>query len=85
MKTTVYKYCLFMVTNLATGMLMAQSVNNSPVAFKEIQKKWATDNFTIREIKTKELQIAPSKIVLLNMNNTPAITKEKSSKKKKIN
>lgn len=84
MKTMVYKYCLFMAVNLVTGMVMAQSVNNSSVAFKDIQKNWATDNFTIREIKKKQLQIVPSKIVLLN--NTLAKTeKEKSSKKKKIN
>ena len=67
---------------MATSGLMAQSANKSPLAFKEIQKTWATDNFTIREIKKQELQIAPSKIILLN--NAPAITgKEKSSKKKK--
>ncbi len=82
MKTKIYKYCLYMTAAMATGGLMAQSANNSAVAFKEIQKAWATDNFTIREIKKKELQIAPSKITLLN--NAPAITgKEKSSKKKK--
>ena len=82
MKTKIYKYCLYITAAMATSGLMAQSGNNSTVAFKEIQKNRATDNFTIREIKKKELQIAPSKIVLLN--NAAAITgKEKSSKQKK--
>jgi len=82
MKTKIYKYCLYISAAMATSGLMAQSGNNSTVAFKEIQKNWATDNFTIREIKKKELQITPSKIVLLN--NAAAITgKEKSSKQKK--
>jgi len=84
MKIKIYKYCLNIVATLATNGLMAQSANNSSVAFREVQQKWTTDNFTIREIKKKELQIAPSKLVLLN--NAPANPgKEKSSKKKKDN
>ena len=82
MKTKIYKYCLYITANLAASGLMAQSSNDSPVAFKEIQKKWSPDNFTIREIKKKELQIAPSNVVLLN-NAAEVRGKEKSTKKKK--
>jgi hypothetical protein len=82
MKTKIYKYCLYITATLAASGLMAQSSKDSPVPYKEIQKKWAPDNFTIREIKKKELQIAPSNVVLLN--NAPEIRgKEKSTKKKK--
>ena len=84
MKTKIYKYCLYIIATLSTNMLMAQSANNTPVAFKEIQKKWGPDNFTIREIKKKELQIAPSNVVLLN-NAAEIRGKEKSTKKKKDN
>ena len=63
---------------MAAQGLAAQSTSDVP--FKEIHKNGATDNFTIREIKKKELQIAPSKIVILNQ---PAIADQKKSVKKK--
>ena len=80
MKTGVYKYCFFIMTTMAAKGLVAQSTSNHKVAFKEIHKNGATDNFTIREIKMKELQIAPSKIVTLNQASVK--DRKKSAKKK---
>ena len=79
MKTRICKYCLILITMIVAKGLAAQSLTGVP--FKEIHKGGATDNFTIREIKKKELEIVPSKIVPLNQ---PASTdRKKSSKKKK--
>jgi len=66
------------MTTMAVKGLAAQSTTDVP--FKEIHKNGATDNFTIREIKKKELQIVPSKIVKLNQ--PAALDRKKSSKKK---
>jgi hypothetical protein len=82
MKTIFYKFSFFIAANLVTGISMAQSANDKPVAFKDIEKKFASDHFTIREIKKKELEITPSKIVLLN-NTIQAKGKEKWSRRKK--
>lgn len=82
MKTVFYKHLLAIAGILITGITMAQSAKNTVVPFKEIQRKQFTDNFTAREIKKKELVIAPSQIVLLNIaGNQPA--KEKPNRKKK--
>ena len=70
------------MTTMAVKGLSAQSTSNLSVPFKEIHKNGATDNFTIREIKKKELQIVPSKIVLLNQ---PVATDRKKSSKNKTN
>lgn len=78
MKTIFYKPLFFIAANLVTGT--AQSVSDKPVAFKDIQKNNTADHFTIREIKKKELEITPSKIVLLNMVILPG--KEKPIRKK---
>ena len=78
MKTRIYKYCFIVMTSMAAKELAAQSTIAVP--FKENHKNGATDNFTIREIKKKELQIVPSKIVTLNQ---PAATDRKKSAKKK--
>ena len=67
------------MTMMAAKGLAAQSTSGVP--FKEIHKNGATDNFTIREIKKKELQIVPSKIV--NLNQPAASDSKKSLKKKK--
>ena len=66
------------MTTVAAKGLAAQSKTEVP--FKEIHKNGATDNFTIREIKKKELQIVPSKI--LSLNQSPAMDRKKSPKKK---
>jgi len=81
MKTKVYKYFFIIMTMMAANGLAAQSTTDVP--FKEIHKNGATDNFTIREIKKKALQIVPSKIVKLNQ--PAALDKKKSSKKKTSN
>ena len=65
---------------MAAKGLVAQSTSDHKVAFKEIHKNGATDNFTIREIKMKELKIAPSKIVTLNQ--VSAMDRKKSAMKK---
>jgi len=78
MKTRICKYCFIVMTTMAVKGLSAQSTSNLSVPFKEIHKNGATDNFTIREIKKKELQIVPSKIVLLNQ---PVATDRKKSLK----
>lgn len=84
MKTIFHKNILFAAGILITGIAMAQSGNNTVVPFKDIQRKQVTDNFTAREIKKKELEIAPSQIVLLsNIGNQP-IRKEQNRRKKKI-
>jgi hypothetical protein len=83
MTTTICKYCFFIITTLAAKGLAAQSASDVSVAFKEIHKNGSTENFTIREIKKKELQIVPSKIVTLNQ--VPAIDRKNSSKKRKYN
>ncbi len=80
MKTTFYKYFIFVTINLVAIPAMAQSKKDSTVAFKELNKENTADNFTIREIKKKELEIAPSKVVLLNSSS---ITDQQKSKKKK--
>jgi hypothetical protein len=77
MKTTIYKYCFIVMIMMAAKGLAAQTTS---VPFKEINKSGATDNFTIREIKKKELEIVPSKIVTLNQ---PGATPVKKSSKKK--
>ena len=84
MKTIYYKHFLFVAGILTTGMAMAQSANNSTILFKEIHRKQFTDNFTAREIKKKELEIAPSQIVLLNMAGNQPIKEDKNKKKKKV-
>jgi hypothetical protein len=85
MKSVHYKHVLFIIATLITGMAMAQSANRSTIPFKEIHQKQFTDNFTGREIKKKELDIAPSKIVLLNtVANNPS-KEDKTRKEKKIN
>jgi hypothetical protein len=84
MKTIFYNYLLFIAGMLITDIAMAQSGNNSITPFKEIQRKQFTDNFTAREIKKKELQIAPSQIVLLNVANSLQTKETKYRKKKKI-
>ena len=81
MKTRICKYCFIIMTMMAANGLAAQSTTDVP--FKEIHKNGATDNFTIREIKKKALQIVPSKIVTLNQ--PAALDKKKSSKKKTSN
>ena len=70
-----------MMATLATTVLMAQSAGDSSVPFKERLKNGATDNFTIREIKKKELQITPSKIVSLNY--APARHEKKNHQRSK--
>jgi len=79
MKTRIYKYCFIVMTTIAAEGLAAQSTTNFSVPFKEVHKNGATDNFTTREIKKKELQIVPSKIVTLNQ---AAATHRKRSAKK---
>lgn len=78
-----YKYFLFTISTLISGMAMAQSVNNSDIPFKEIQRKKFTDNFTGRDIKKKELEITPSQIVFLNTAGTRPTKDEKNRKNKK--
>ena len=80
MKTRIYKYFFVILATFAAKGLAAQSTGNVSVPFKEIYKSGASDNFTIREIKQKELQIAPSKIVTLNRSS--AITRKSSPKNK---
>jgi len=84
MKTFYYKHFLSIVGMLITGMVMAQSANNSTIPFKEIHRKLLTDNFTAREIKKKELELAPSQIVFLNIAGNHPAKKEKYRKMKKI-
>jgi hypothetical protein len=81
MKTTLYKHLLLIAGTLITGLAMAQSSGNFVVPIKEIQKKQLTDNFTAREIKKKELQIAPSRIILLNLVANRQTQDEKNRKK----
>jgi hypothetical protein len=83
MKTTFYKHLLFAAGILITGIAMAQTANNTVVPFKEIQRKQSTDNFTAREIKKKELEIAPSQIVLLNIGGNPRQLKKSKIGKRK--
>ena len=83
MKTRIYKYFFLIMATLAAKGLAAQSKGNVSVPFKEIYKSGAIDNFTIREIKKKELQIAPSKVVALN--RIPAINKKNFRKNKMVN
>jgi predicted chitinase len=86
MNTIYYKHLLSIACTLITGMVIAQSANNSTMPFKEIHQKQFTDNFTAREIKKKELEIAPSQIVFLNITgNQPTKEEKKYMKKKKMN
>ena len=66
METQVYKYCFIVMAAMVANELAAQTTTAVP--FKDIHKNGATDNFTIREIKKKELQIAPSKLVILRVS-----------------
>ena len=85
MKTIYYKHFLSIAGTLIAGMVMAQSANNSTMPFKEIHRKQFTDNFTAREIKKKELEIAPSSNSLSeSMSATSQLKKEKTRKKKKL-
>jgi len=84
MKNIIYNYFLFVAGTLITGFAMAQPANNSIIAFKEVQHIKSTDNFTAREIKKKELQIAPSKITSLYITNNHSAKKDKYRRKKKI-
>jgi len=80
MKTTFYKYFLFVAINLIAITAMAQSKKDSTVAFKEFNRDNTADNFTIRKIKKKELEIAPYKIVLLH--DSLIATAQENKKKK---
>jgi len=84
MKTTSYKHFLLIAVNFIAITAMAQSKKDSTVPFKELNKNNTADNFTIREIKKKELEIAPFKIVLLrdSLVVTAQQKPEKNKKKK---
>ncbi len=84
MKTIYSKLFLSIASTLITGMVMAQQANSSTIPFKEIQRKQFTDNFTAREIKKKELEIAPSQIILLNTAINRPIKEVKNRQKKKV-
>jgi hypothetical protein len=84
MKTIYCKHFLSMACMLISGMVMAQSANNNAIAFKDIQRKQFSDNFTGREIKKKELEIAPSKLVLLNIVANQPTKAGKTRKEKKV-
>ena len=84
MKTIYYKHFLSIAGTLITGMVMAQSANNSTIPFKEINQKQFADNFTARDIKKKGLEIAPSQIVLLNIAGNLPIKEDKYTEKKKV-
>ena len=71
-------------TGFVTFNVMAQVKNDSSIAFKEFNKNNTADNFIIRKIKKKELEIAPSKIVLLRDSLiVTAPQKPEENKKKK--
>jgi len=84
MKTIIYIFLFLSAGIITTGTCRAQSANNNSVPFKEIHRKQSTDDFTAREIKKKELEIAPTQIPLLNITSHKAPKEDNYRKKKKI-
>ena len=83
MKTSICKYLLLIGGILITVTGMAQSALDHVVPFKEIHQKQSTDNFTAREIKKKELEIAPTQIRFLRLTCNQPGKEAKFRKKKK--
>ena len=82
MKTTHYKLFSFFVASAISFTAMAQSDSGSVKPFKDILKTQETDRHLEREIKKKELQQAPSQIIVAS-DDSSALKKTKKHKCRK--
>ncbi len=83
MKTTHYKLFFFLVASAISFTAMAQSDTGSVKPFKDIHKTQETDWHLEREIKKKELQQAPSQIIVASDSAALKNTRKHKCRKKK--
>ncbi|MGZ8557826.1 MAG: hypothetical protein ACXWWC_05820 [Chitinophagaceae bacterium] len=83
MKTMHYKLFSFIIASALSFTATAQSDTGSAKPFKEIFKEQETDRPLEKEIKKKELQQAPSLIVVANDSSALKKAKKYGCRKKK--
>jgi len=83
MNTSQYKWVSLFVASIISFTAMAQSDTSAPKSFKEIYKTQETDRHLEKEIKMKELQQAPSQIIVTKDSSALKTTKKHKCRKNK--
>ncbi len=83
MKNSCNKFFSVTIALAISFTTMAQEDTNSVKAFKDIYKNQETDRHLEKEIKKKELQKAPSQIIVANDSTALKMTKKEKCRMKK--